>query len=64
MPRKRTTTTADHRAAIERATRTDGNYRVLLSRMADRAAGRTRQLTTKEVAAKYDYFRSVTGEGR
>jgi hypothetical protein len=50
---KRTPTAADHRAAIERAAQTDGNYRVLLNRMRSREAGLTRQMTTQEIAAKY-----------
>lgn len=53
MATKRTPTAADHQAAIDRAAETSATYRFLQARRADRAAGRTRQMTTEEIAAKY-----------
>lgn len=53
MTTKRTPTAADHKAAIDRAAETSATYRFLQARRADRAAGRTRQMTTEEIAAKY-----------
>jgi hypothetical protein len=62
MATKRTApTAADHKAVIDRAAETSASYRFLQARRADRAAGRTRQMTTEEIAAKYACFNKAAG---
>jgi hypothetical protein len=53
MTRNPKPTAADHRTAIAQAAQTDSNYRVLQARMANRAAGMRRQMTTEEIAQRF-----------